>query len=237
MDERRDRSRILLFALLVFLLTACGQDSSSNNSMNYKEMKSMVVDILKTEEAQDAIHEAQQTKKGDDSHLIHMLSSPEGEKMQYAVKEVLTHPDYHKHLQMLMTDPKFAGEFAKVVQEENKQIHKELMKDPEYQSMLIDTFNEQEFKEIIFELMKSKDYREQTMNIMRESMANPIFKLELLELMKVALQDTQKPNFEEAGTPKQNEDEKKKEEADKEKEKKENEHKKESEKTNDEGEE
>ena len=47
-----------------------------------------------------------------------------------AVKDVLVSPDYDKVIKKMMTDTKFAGEFAKAVNKENKDIHKELLKDP-----------------------------------------------------------------------------------------------------------
>lgn len=219
--------RVWLIALILLLTTisaACGQESSNNAGPSYKEIKSMVVDILKTEEGQKAIQEAAfQHQDSENSRLIQMLSSPQGQQIQLAVKDVMTDPSFHKHLQTIMTDPRFAGEFAKAVQKEDEHIHKSLLKDPEYQTMLIEVFNNQEFKEIMFEVMKSKDYRKQTMMVMQEALQDPIFKLEMLELIKTAVKESSEPNFEKAGT----EDSKGKEDKQKEGQKKEEEKKKE----------
>lgn len=207
--------RLVIVVLLTSIVTSCGQESSANTGPSYKEIKSMVVDILKTEEGQKAIQEAKFVGQNEkDSQLIQMLSTPQGQQMQLAVKEIMTDQSFHKHLRVLMTDPRFAGDFAKAVQKENEQIHKSLMKDPEYQTMLIEVFNNKEFKEMLFEVMKSKDYRKQTMTIMQEALQDPIFKLEMLDLVKKAVQEASEPNFEQAGTAdKKKEEEKKKQES------------------------
>lgn len=162
----------------------------------------MVVDILKTEEAQKAIEEAgkQNAESSDQSSMIRMLESPQGEQMQMAVKQVLTDPSYSLVLKDMMIDPKFAGEFAKAVQKENEEIHKALMKDPEYQSLLLDAMKSPEFEKMFLDLMKSKPYRQQMMTVITETMDNPIFKLKYLELMEKALEEQANPKKKEEGS-------------------------------------
>lgn len=191
---------VLPMMLVTALCTACGSDQSSSPS--YKEMKSMVVDILKTEEAQKAIEEAgkQNAESSDQSSMIRMLESPQGEQMQMAVKQVLTDPSYSLVLKDMMIDPKFAGEFAKAVQKENEEIHKALMKDPEYQSLLLDAMKSPEFEKMFLDLMKSKPYRQQMMTVITETMDNPIFKLKYLELMEKALEEQANPKKKEEGS-------------------------------------
>lgn len=182
---------------LIVLLSSCTAQQPSSGP-DYKEIKSMVVDILKTEEGKKAIQEAQQDGQQNSSQIMQMLSSPEGQQIKIAVKEVLTDPQYPEHLKKLMTDPKFAGEFAKAVQEENKEIHKELMTDPEYQTLLLDVMKNEEFRKLILEIMKGKEYRQQTMTIMQEAIENPLFRMELMELMKKVMEEESKPKEEES---------------------------------------
>jgi spore germination protein D len=190
--------KAMAVVLLLGLIAACGSDQGGNGGgmISYKEMKSMVIDILKTEEAQMAIHEAStmmHTKAGGDAKILQMLSTPEGQQIRIAVKEVLTDPSYPHILKTMMTDPKFAGEFAKAVQKENKEIHKELMTDPEYQTLLLDTLKNPEFESIVLDIMKGKAYRQYMMTVIKETMQNPIFKMELLELMTKALEEQSQP--------------------------------------------
>ncbi len=186
--------RILIIFLFLSVLSACAmgiEQQEGNRQQGYKEIKSIVIDILKTEEAQQAIKEAEE-KNTDEEKLLLMLSSPEGQQIQLAVKSILTDPNYSKALEDLMTDPKFAGEFAKAVQEENKDIHKELMKDPEYQALVMDIMKSSDFEELLIENLKSKEFRKHTMTILQESLENPIFQIKMIELMKKAIEEQSK---------------------------------------------
>lgn len=183
---------------MITLLAACASPQGGQQ-IDYKETKSMVIDILKTEEAQKAIEEVTKKQKQDQDKLVQMLSSPQGEQIQLAVKDVLTDPSYPKHLETLMKDPKFAGEFAKAVQKENKDIHKALMKDPEYQTLLIDVMKSSDFEKILLDTMKGKEYRKQAMSIMEDALKNPLFRVELMELMKKVIEEESKPKEESGG--------------------------------------
>lgn len=186
---------VLLFSCFILFLSSCAAQQPSEGP-DYKEIKSMVVDILKTEEGKKAIEEAQKDSEQSSSQIMQMLSSPEGQQIQMAVKEVLTDPQYEEQLKKLMTDPKFAGDFAKAVQKENEQIHKKLMTDPEYQALLLDVMKNDDFKKMIMEVLKSKEYRQQTMTIMQEAIENPLFRVELMELMKKVMEEESKPKEE-----------------------------------------
>ncbi len=182
------------------LLTACGSNSQSGGMQNYKDAKSMVLDILESEEAKKAIQKASEEQGSEGGGgAIKLLSTPEGKQIQIAVKDVLTDPSYPKHLEKMMTDPKFAGEFAKAVSKDNKQLHKDLMKDPEYQTMLVEVMKNPEFEKILIDTLKGKAYRAEAMTIFKEALENPLFKTELMELMKKVLEEETKPKKKEEG--------------------------------------
>ena len=187
------RYRMLLLPVVasMALLTGCGADPQSGGGMqSYKETKSMVLDILKTEEGQKAIQEAKGSTGG---MQMQALSTQQGEQLQTAVKDILTDPNYNKQLKEMMVDPKFAGEFAKVIAKENKQLHKDLMKDPEYQTMLIQVMKNPEAEKLMLDVLKGTAYRKQAMAIFQESLENPLFKAELMEMMKKVLEEETKP--------------------------------------------
>jgi len=189
--------RTIPIACVILLLTACGGGGQTGGGMqNYKDAKSMVLDILESEEAKKAIQKASEEQGGS---AIKMLGTPEGKQIQIAVKDVLTDPSYPKHLEKMMTDPKFAGEFAKAVSKDNKQLHKDLMKDPEYQTMLIEVMKNPEFEKILLDTLKGKEYRKQAMMIFQESLENPLFKTELMDLMKKVMEEETKPKKKEEG--------------------------------------
>jgi len=149
----------------------------------------MVIDILKTEDAQKALQESATETSGYTAQSTSLLNVQDQEQIRLAVKDVISAPDYDKVIKKLMTDTRFAGEFAKAVNENNKDIHKELIKDPQYQKELITTFESKEMQDLILKVVKSPDYRKELMSLMQDSLKNPIFRLELLDLMRKAVSE------------------------------------------------
>lgn len=193
-------TRMIPWLFFIIMLSSCGSDSSGGNTLSYDETKSMVIDILNSEEGKKAITEAEKKSGGQGGGAkMQLLSTPEGQQIQLAVKDVLTDPSYPKHLEKMMTDPKFAGDFAKAIVKQNKQIHKDLMKDPEYQTKMVELMNNSDFKKIIIDVLKSPEYRQQSMSIMQESLKSPLFRLELMELMKKVMEEEAKPKEEKKG--------------------------------------
>ncbi|NHN35176.1 spore germination lipoprotein GerD [Paenibacillus agricola] len=188
-------SKVLSLFLIGLLLSSCGSDTSSSQSQNggYKDTKTMVMDILKTEDGQQAILAASLKAAAKDEGQLKLLSVGDTQQMQMAVKDVLTDTSNNKFLQTVITDPKFAGEFAKAIQKEMKQLQKDLMKDPEYQQALIGTMNNPDFEKMLLDTMKSTAYRQQTKTVIQESMQSPLFRLELMNVMKKVLEEESQP--------------------------------------------
>ncbi|CAM4482429.1 spore germination lipoprotein GerD [Paenibacillus tarimensis] len=195
----RSAAAALLFACSLLLLAGCGSEPSGGGgggeAMSYKDMKTMVVDILKTEDAQKALEEgATKGTLGQGTGLqAQMLTTQGQEQVRLAVKDVLVSPDYYKVIEKLMTDERFAGEFAKAVNTQNKQVHKDLMKDPGYQQDLVSVFKTPEMDQVILDVMQTPQYRKHIQTIMQETMQSPLVRIELLDLMKKAVQEELKP--------------------------------------------
>jgi spore germination protein D len=183
-------------AALMLVLVSCGQESSgsSGNQMSYKEVKSMVVDILGSDEAQKAIVKASSTTtEGGTTLLAKSMTAQDHQQVKLAVKDVLTSPDYSRVLETIMKDPKFAGEFAKAVSKDNKQIHKDLMKDPGYQKDLVDMLKNPEAQRILTDSMKTPEIRQQMMSGVTEAIQNPLFKLEIMKMLQTAVKEELTP--------------------------------------------
>lgn len=150
----------------------------------------MLLDILNSEEGQKAVQEAIHRNQND---TMRLLSTGEGQQIQLAVKEVLTNPDYTQLIEQTMLEPKFAGDFAKSIQEYSKQLNKDLMKDPEYQQQMLELMNNDQFKALVMETMKSPEYRQQTIKMMDESLKSPLFKVQLMELFRAVVREESRP--------------------------------------------
>lgn len=223
-------------------LTACGSDqgSSSQGGVGYKDTKSMVIDILKTEDGKKAIYEAlsgsnsvggsssygQSSSSGSESGsesggsegsesggssdgsgssggggggtlgVRMILPGQSSDQIRMAVKETITSPEYKAELEKIMTDPQFAGDFAKAVNSQSKQMHMELIKDPTYQKSISEIMKSPEVMKMFLDLTKTSDYRKQTMTVMQEAMQSPLFKMEVMELLKTVVQQQLQPTVE-----------------------------------------
>lgn len=188
--------RSLTVTAALLLLTSCGQEKTGSNqtsSTNYKDTKTMVMDILKSEDGRKAVQTA---AYGGDATTgsamptgIKTLAVGDAKQLQLAVKDVLTDNQNSTFLQNLMKDPKFAGDFAKAVQKENKQLMKDLMKDPEYQKLQLDTMKNPEYQKILIDTMRGMQYRQHVMTIIQESMQSPLFKTEMINMLKKAIEE------------------------------------------------
>lgn len=182
--------KLLFFALMITLTSSflgCSSKSEGSAKLDYKETKSMVLDILHTKEGKKVISDV---VKDPSVNQQMMLSDV---KMQQTLEKTLITPENQKFMQELMKDPKFAGEFAKAIKEQNKKLQKDLMKDPEYQQQMMQLFKNPEMEKMMLDLLKSKAYRQQAMTTMKESLDSPLFKLEMMELMQKAMEENTKP--------------------------------------------
>lgn len=202
----------LALGLLLLTLTACGgeQSGSSQQQGSYKEMKTMIVDILKSEDGKKAIEEALTSPSsgsegeggggsggGSGGMLsIKMMPMQSQEQIRTAVKDTLTAPEYQKEIEKIMTDPKFAGDFAKAINSQSKQLHMQLIKDPTYQKSIGEIMKSPEMMKMFLDLTKTPDYRKQSMTIMQEAMQNPLFRMEVLDLLKTVVQEELQPKVE-----------------------------------------
>lgn len=125
-----------------------------------------------------------------------LLPTNTSEEVKMAVKDTITSPAYKKEIEKIMTDPKFAGNFAKAISAQNKQLHMDLIKDPTYQKSMQDMMKSPEIMQMFLDLTKQSDYRKQTMTIMQEAMQSPIFKMEVMELLKTVVQEQLIPKVE-----------------------------------------
>jgi spore germination protein D len=193
-------SRIVPIVLVVLLLTSCGSDNQPLQGQGYKDTKTMVIDVLKTTEGQQAIKDA---GKAQQDKSMTLLSSGQGQQIQMAVTDILTNKTGSKLLETTMTDPKFAGQFAKAIESNNKQIHKDLMKDPEYQKSMLEMMNNPEFEKTLTKTMKNTVYRQHMMNVIQESMQSPLFQMQLMTLLKKVVEEGATPKAKSGGGGKQ----------------------------------
>lgn len=183
------------------VMSGCGSDQNYSPQPSYKEMKTMVIDILKSDEGKKAVtetltggHATPSSGGAGGSTGIKMLMSPSASgDIKTAVKDTLISPEYQKEFEKIMTDPAFAAEFAKVINKQSKALHMQLIKDPTYQKSVREMLKSPEVSTMMIDMSKSPEYRKQTMTIMQEAMQNPLFRLEVMNLLKTVVREELQP--------------------------------------------
>ncbi|AWB46100.1 spore gernimation protein [Paenibacillus sp. CAA11] len=214
MSRRKGYCRaICLICILIIPLTACGAEESSSSSSQggYKETKSMILDILKSDDGKKAIMESitsggqsggSSGGSGSDSGsggsggtmgIKMIMPSQTSDQLRLAVKDTMISPEYKKEIENIMKDPKFAGDFAKAINSESKQLHMQLIKDPTYQKSVSEIMKSPEVSKMFLDLTQTPDFRKQTMTVMQETMQSPLFRMEVMELLKTVVQEQLQP--------------------------------------------
>ncbi|MDQ0256043.1 spore germination protein D [Evansella vedderi] len=183
------RLSILCLGLIIsFFISGCAaMEEQSSQQPDYESTKKMMVDMLKTDEGKQAIKDVLEDDEVKSAIVM------EQDYVTETIRTTLTSEAGKEYWQSVMQDPEFAQSFAQSMQQENERILKSLMKDPEYQGMMISILKDPEMEEEYLELMQSKEYRQQVMNVMTEAFESPYFIAKLNEIMSnVAEEQMQK---------------------------------------------
>ncbi|MGB8957183.1 MAG: spore germination lipoprotein GerD [Tumebacillaceae bacterium] len=189
-------SAILAITVAATTLGGCGSSSSQGASggsqeteakPQYNETKQMVLDILHTKDGLDTLKDIVR-----DPSFKHSLAINEAD-VSVAMQKALTDGSAHMSLTEQMKSPKFATALAKTFKKDNETVLKTLMKDPEYQEMMLTLLKSPDFTRTLYDLMKTPEYRKQTMAIMTEALQNPEFRVMFTDLVKEAIQSGTTP--------------------------------------------
>lgn len=186
MQNKRSPFWVLLPLFVMLTSCASGGQSQGTSQPDYNSIKSMVVDILQTEDAKKSVAQMMKDEKFQQSVVLNQ------ESVKTSVIQSISNPN-NPQVKEMFRDPKFASTLAKTMKDEHKKVIKDLMKDPEYQKMLISVMKDPEFEKNMMDLMKSSAYRKQTMQVMKEAMESPLFQAEMLKLMTTATEEMMKP--------------------------------------------
>ena len=181
--------------IFTFLITGCAaMEDQGSSQPDYNSSKKMMVDMLETEEGKQAI------KKALEDEEIKGALMMEQDFVRDTITSTLTSDAGKEYWQSVMKDPEFAKSFAESIQQENEKIIKNLMKDPEYQGMMISILQDPEMEEEYLELMQSKAYRQQVMTVMTEAFESPYFIAKLNGIMSQVAEEQMKKKEEEKET-------------------------------------
>lgn len=177
----------LLFIGTIIIITGCaGGTSQVESKLNYEETKKMLVDILHTDDGKKAIHEIMTDDK------IKKQLIMDQSVVSDTIQKTLVSKEGTDFWKNSLKDPKMASALAKGMRTENEKLLKDLMKDPEYRSMMVEVFKEPEMQKEMADALKGKDFRLHLQAVIAESMQSPLFKSEMQDLLLQAAKEAAK---------------------------------------------
>lgn len=177
---------LLVIGLGFVILTGCSGQSSQGSTPDYQATKKMVIDMLKSDDGKKAI---QDLFKEDDFKNQLVLNQ---DAVKKTITDTLTSKQGKAFWESMLKDPDFAKTLATTMQKNNEQILKQLMKDPEYQGMLMNVFKAPKMEQEYLELMQTKPFRAEIQKSILETVSSPLFSSKLTEALSKAVEEQMK---------------------------------------------
>ncbi|KPC97864.1 Spore germination protein GerD precursor [Geobacillus sp. BCO2] len=174
---------LLLLSFLV--LGSCAPQETSPPPPDYDETKKMVVDILKTDEGKKAIQDIMSEDQMKQQLVIDQKAVKE------TLQQMLTSDQGKKFWESALKDPKFAESFAKGLQAEHEKMMKALMKDPDYQALMIDILKDPEMEKAMVDVLKSKEFRQHLQKVITETLNSPLYQAKIQDMLMKAAEKVQ----------------------------------------------
>lgn len=163
------KKALFLYVSLSMLVLLSGCAGSSSEQPSYQENKKMVLDMLKTDDGKKTIKELLEDK---DMQAAIVFDTP-------VIKKTILdtfHSDQGKKLWTdLVADPVFAKKLAQTMMHENESLLKKMMKQPDYQGMMMDVLRAPKMEQDYLNLLRTKPFREQLKTEIQEAIASPAF--------------------------------------------------------------
>lgn len=176
---------LLLLVSFFIVLSSCAPQESSPAPPDYDQIKKMVVDILKTDEGKKAIQDVMTEDKVKQQMIMDQAV------VKQTIEQILTSKKGEEFWKTMFQDPKFVESFAKSLKTEQEKTIKSLMKDPEYQGMMINILQNPEMEKEFLTVLKSKDFRNHLQTVMTETFDSPLFKAKIQDLLMKAAENMQ----------------------------------------------
>lgn len=181
------RMLLSLVSLILFIaLAACAQGKEAKSELDYDQTKKMIVDILKTDQGKKAIQDVLSDEKMKQALIL------DETVVKKTIEDVLVSEKGQQFWGKLFKDPEFAANFAKSMGKEQASLMKTLLKDPEYQTGVIEIMKNPEVEKIMLQTMKSKEYRQYLQQVLTESAESPLFQAKMIDIISKSVEKAEK---------------------------------------------
>jgi len=178
---------LAIIGFCLFVLSSCGGGTnSSGNDADYEKTKSMVVDILQTEDGKKALTEILSDEKLKQELVIN------SDVVQQSINETLVSDKGKEMWKKLFEDPKFAEGFAKSMEESQMDLQKKLMNDSEYQKKMLELMQNPEVTDQILSVLKGQQFRAHLEETIQQTLETPTFQAKMQDILLKAAEEQAK---------------------------------------------
>lgn len=177
---------IMLLTISCLFLVACAEKEVQGNDVNYEETKKMLVDILKSDEGKEALNDILADEKFRQSIVMDQAV------VKQSIQDSLLSEQAEEFWKKQLEDPKFAETLAKSTQKQQETLMKGLMNDPEYQQKVIEIMQNPEMEKRFISHMTSDKFRKHIQERIIEAFENPIFRVEVYNMVEQVVKEEQK---------------------------------------------
>ncbi|WP_170005947.1 spore germination lipoprotein GerD [Bacillus fonticola] len=173
--------QLIILLCVCLIATGCGgKGQAQGGQLEYEETKKMMVDILKSDDGKKAIEEILTDEKMKQQLVMDQKVVTE------TITSTLSSEQGAEFWKKSFEDPAFAETMAKSMMKENEKILKKLMKDPEYQGMMLELLKDPEFEKQLSEQLKGQEFRSHLQTVILETLESPLFQKQVQEQVKKA---------------------------------------------------
>ncbi|WP_196493890.1 spore germination lipoprotein GerD [Ornithinibacillus caprae] len=173
---------LLLFGITLSILSACGGEAAQQEG-DYDTTKKMVVDILQTEDGKKALGEILSDEKMQEQLVI------ESTVVRKSIDETLTSDKGKEMWKKLFEDPKFVETYVKSIEEDQKKLMTDLLKDSEYQKQMLDLLQNPEMTDQIVQTLKSQQFQSHLEESIQKTLESPLFQAKIQDILLKAAEE------------------------------------------------
>ncbi|MCZ0704657.1 spore germination protein D [Natronobacillus azotifigens] len=173
------KQTLLLLTFSLLLITACTGNTDNNQSDNnsYETTKKMVTDILKTDEAKQAIVEV---IADEETQQVYVL---EADTVNNAVQSALTSDAGKEFWTKMFTERDFITSFSEAMVQQQEEVLKNLMNDASYQEKMLELFTDPQMSQQFVTVMKSQQFRAHLEETIEQTFESPLFQAKISQLL------------------------------------------------------
>ncbi|SET85366.1 spore germination protein D [Oceanobacillus limi] len=171
------RLKYLLFiGMLLLALSACGGEAAKQEG-DYDTTKKMVVDILQTDDGKKALGEILSDEEMQKQLVI------ESSVVKQSIDEALSSDKGVQMWKKLFEDPKFVETYVKSMEEDQKKLMTDLLKDSEYQKQMLELLKDPEMTDQYVQTLKSQEMKSHLEETIQQTLESPLFQAKIQDLL------------------------------------------------------